>query len=78
MSITANTYCLDANMLIQAWQKYYNPKFCPGYWDVLTELGRQGRIFIPELVYEEITRTEDNLSNWLKASKIPVERIQSW
>jgi predicted nucleic acid-binding protein len=62
-------------VLIQAWQKYYNPKFCPDYWEVLIELGNHELIFIPEVVYEEITRTEDDLSKWLKASKIPVKKI---
>ena len=75
MNTTANKYCLDANVLIQAWQKYYNPKFCPDYWDILIELGKQDKIFIPELVYEEITRTEDDLSKWVKASKIPIKKI---
>jgi predicted nucleic acid-binding protein len=75
MSTKSDIYCLDANVLIQAWQKYYNPKFCPGYWDVLIELGKQDKIFIPELVYEEITRTEDELSKWLKGSKIPIRKI---
>ena len=70
-----NKYCLDANVLIQAWQKYYNPKFCPDYWSVLIELGRQNRIFIPELVYEEIVRTEDDLSRWVKTSRLPVLTI---
>lgn len=75
MSTIAIKYCLDANVLIQAWQKYYNPKFCPDYWEVLIELGKRGIIFIPELVYEEITRTEDELSKWLKSSTIPIEKI---
>jgi predicted nucleic acid-binding protein len=75
MSTKANKYCLDANVLIQAWQKYYNPKFCPDYWKVLTELGKSGKIFIPEMVYQEIIRTEDDLSKWLKASKIPITLI---
>lgn len=75
MSAKASKYCLDANVLIQAWQKYYNPKFCPDYWKILIELGKQGKILIPELVYEEITRTDDDLSKWLKGSKIPVEKI---
>jgi len=75
MSTKANKYCLDANVLIQAWQKYYNPKFCPDYWKILTELGKNGKIFIPESVYEEIVRTEDNLSKWLKESKIPITKI---
>ena len=75
MSTKANKYCLDANVLIQAWQKYYNPKFCPDYWKILIELGKQAKIFIPEIVYEEITRTDDDLSKWLKGSKIPIEKI---
>jgi predicted nucleic acid-binding protein len=75
MNTQANKYCLDANVLIQAWQKYYNPKFCPDYWEVLIELGNHEVIFIPEVVYEEITRTEDDLSKWLKASKIPIKKI---
>lgn len=72
MSIKTHNYCLDANVLIQAWQKYYSPKYCPNYWNILSELGNQKRIFIPELVYEEIIRTDDELSKWLKGSKIPV------
>lgn len=75
MSTKAIKFCLDANVLIQAWQKYYNPKFCPDYWKVLIELGNREVIFIPEVVYEEITRTEDELSKWLKTSKIPIEKI---
>lgn len=75
MNTNANRYCLDANVLIQAWQKYYNPKFCPDYWEILIQLGNQRRIFIPEMVFEEIVRTEDDLSKWLKQSKIPITKI---
>ncbi len=72
---TAKLYCLDANVLIQAWQKYYSPKFCTDYWDMLNELGIQGKIFIPEIVKEEITRTEDDLANWIKGCSIPIRKI---
>ncbi|HCZ37506.1 MAG TPA: DUF4411 domain-containing protein [Cytophagales bacterium] len=75
MSTAHQKYCLDANVLIQAWQKYYSPKMCPDYWTILDELGKQGRIFLPQMVYEEITRTEDELSNWLKESNIPEHKI---
>ena len=66
--------------LIQAWQKYYSPDFCPGYWDILNELGKQGRIFIPEEVKNEIVvadtsdKLEDDLSKWLKRSTIPIHK----
>ncbi len=76
MSFKDEIYCLDSNVLIEAWQKYYSPKFCPDYWAVLNKFGAEGRIFIPEMVYEEITRTEDDLSQWLKASEIPIRKIE--
>jgi hypothetical protein len=76
MSTEQIKYCLDANVLIQAWQKYYSPKFCPDYWALLDELGKGGKIFIPQLVFEEITKTEDDLAQWLKASSIPVHKIE--
>lgn len=75
MSIIDKKYCLDANVLIQAWQKYYSPKICPSYWDLLDSLGTQNIIFMPEIVYDEIVRTDDDLSKWLKSSKIPIRKI---
>lgn len=72
-----NTYCLDTNVLIQAWQKYYSPKYCQDYWDVLNTLGNNSKIFIPEEVYDEIVKTDDDLSKWLKSSFIPVIKTDS-
>ena len=68
-------YCLDANVLIQAWQKYYSPKFCPDYWSLLNDFGEKGKIFLPQNVFEEIVKTEDDLTNWLKDSKIPIKEV---
>lgn len=75
MSTGQQKYCLDANVLIQAWQKYYAPKFCSDYWGILSELGKQDRLFLPQKVYEEITRTDDDLAKWLKQSNIPEYKI---
>lgn len=75
MSTQPQKYCLDANVLIQAWQKYYSPKFCPDYWALLNELGAKGQLFLPQMVFEEITRTEDDLTEWLKSSTIPIHKI---
>ena len=75
MSMIDKKFCLDANVLIQAWQKYYSPKISPSYWDMLNELGTNNIIFMPEMVYDEIVRTDDDLSKWLKSSKIPIRKI---
>jgi hypothetical protein len=80
MSAKQHIYCIDANVLIQAWQKYYSPDLCPDYWNILNELGKQNRIFIPEEVKNEIVvadtsdKTEDDLSKWLKRSTIPIHK----
>lgn len=75
MSSLPQKYCVDANVLIQAWQKYYSPKFCPSYWEILNQLGLLDRIFLPQLVFDEIARTDDDLSKWLKKSNIPAYKI---
>lgn len=75
MTTAPEKYCLDANVLIEAWNKYYSPKFIPSYWNILDHLGKQGRIFLPRMVYEEITRSDDNLLAWLKSSNIAIRPI---
>lgn len=75
MSAALQRYCLDANVLIQGWQKYYSPKLCPSYWDLLNQLGEAGRIFIPRMVVNEIEKTEDDLKAWVDSCRIPIAEI---
>jgi hypothetical protein len=42
---------------------------------MLDYLGTQNIIFMPEMVYDEIVRTDDDLSKWLKTSQIPIKKI---
>ena len=77
MNGQSNRYCLDTNVLIEAWNKYYSPHFCSAYWDVLNKLGSQDRIFIPNAVYNEISRQDDELSKWLKGSNIPIMNVDA-
>lgn len=72
---TEPLYCLDSNVLIQAWNFYYSPNLAPNYWDMLNNLGQRGIIFIPMVVYEEISKKDDGLFDWLKSSKIPKREI---
>lgn len=72
MSERSNIYCLDANVLIQAWQKYYSPKLSPSYWELLDRLGAEGKLYLPQIVGDEISRTEDQLSKWLTNSRIEI------
>lgn len=75
MSLRSTIYCLDANVLIKAWEGYYSPKICASYWEVLDVLGAKGQLFVPYWVAEEIHRTDDDLSKWLKKSRIKVRSV---
>lgn len=75
MIFPVKKYCLDANVLIQAWQSYYAPELCPTYWETLDFLGGSGTIFLTETVFEEIERVEDDLTKRIKESNIPILKI---
>ncbi|MGH9477185.1 MAG: DUF4411 family protein [Terriglobales bacterium] len=54
-------YLLDANVLMQARRLHYNPDYCPGFWEWLTQEHGHGRIFSIAAVLTEIRRGHDNL-----------------
>lgn len=65
-------YLLDANVLIDANRDYYPIERIPEFWDWMLEMGKLGRIKIPQEFYEEVIfprplrNQEDPLVEWLK------------
>ena len=65
-------YLLGANVLIDANRDYYPIARVPEFWDWLLEMGRRGRIQVPQEIYEEVIfprlskDKEDPLVEWLK------------
>ena len=65
-------YLLDANVLIDANRDYYPIARVPEFWVWLLEMGRLGRIKVPQEIYEEVIfprpskDKEDPLVEWLK------------
>ena len=68
-------YLLDANVLIDANRDYYPIARVPEFWDWLLEMGRLGRIKIPQEFYKEVILPPppkdrpDPLVEWLKTNK---------
>ena len=60
-------YCLDTNVLIEPWNKYYTIEICPDYWEIIDRLAKQGVIFCPEEVRREIDKIDDELKKWVKS-----------
>lgn len=59
-------YCLDSNVLIEAWNKHYSMDLSPQYWDFLDHLAHQKTVFCTREVKREIDKIDDGLSAWAK------------
>ena len=59
-------YCLDANIFIEPWNKFYSIKFTKNYWEILDNLAKKGLIFSPVEVKKEIEKIDDDLLKWIK------------
>jgi uncharacterized protein DUF4411 len=60
-------YLLDANVFIEAKQRYYPFDVCPAFWEWLEIAHDQDMVFSIEKVYGELVGAGDELSDWAKA-----------
>ena len=59
-------YLLDANVFIEAKNRYYGLDICPAFWDWLIVNIAQGKIFSIDKVSDEIMAKEDTLTDWIR------------
>lgn len=57
-------YLLDANVFISAKNLHYGLDFCPAFWAWLVTEHNAGRLFSIEKIKDELTKGEDELSEW--------------
>ena len=60
-------YLLDANVLIEAKNRYYGFELCPGFWDWLEREHAAGLVASIERVYDELVGFGDQLEEWARA-----------
>ncbi|MGD2110011.1 MAG: DUF4411 family protein [Phycisphaerae bacterium] len=61
-------YVLDANVFIEAQNRYYAVDICPGFWVALTRQHKAGRIFSIDRVRKELLNLD--LRKWIE-EKLP-------
>lgn len=61
-----NPYWLDSDVLIQAKNAYYAFDIVPGFWTSIASSVDSGFIQSPMMVYDEIMRGGDELTEWAK------------
>lgn len=60
-------YLLDANVFIEAKNRYYGFDFCPAFWEWLIVQNDAGQVFSIKEVGDEIGEGNDDLSKWARA-----------
>jgi len=63
---SAEKYVLDANVFIQAHQRFYPFDVCPGYWDALLHHQSESRICSVDKVRDELEAGGDALWDWAR------------
>lgn len=63
-------YLLDANVLIDASNKYYPISRVPEFWDWLVFHGVRGHVKVPIEIHEEVKVGDDDLADWAKRKEV--------
>ena len=59
-------YVLDADVFIDAKNRYYKFDVCPGFWEWLIRKNRDGLVYSVQEVSNELQRIDDDLANWAR------------
>lgn len=60
-------YLLDANVFIEAKNRYFGFDICPGFWEWLLQRYAAGTVYSVESVRAELLRGNDLLTDWVQA-----------
>ena len=60
-------YLLDANVFIEAKNRYYGMEFCPAFWDWLIQKNADDQVLSIEKVGDELVAGTDELAKWAAA-----------
>lgn len=61
-------YLLDANVFIEAKNRYYGFDICPGYWSSLIAQHAANRIISIDRIEDELKEQDDQVKHWVENS----------
>src|SRR5674476_1489690 len=65
--MTTNTvHLVDANVLIEAKNRYYSFSVCPGFWNALVWHAGAGSLCSVDVVKRELVGGNDDLADWVR------------
>lgn len=67
-------YLLDANVYIEAKNRYYRMTVCPGFWDWMDLQFASGQVSSIRMVFDELSKNDDALSEWVKSGNTILQK----
>lgn len=64
------TYLIDANVLIEAKNRYYALDIAPGFWEWLEASGESGLVCSIAEVRDELLHGDDELAEWARTHEV--------
>lgn len=58
-------YVLDANVFIEAKNKYYGFDICPGFWTSLIDFNNAKRVYCIDRICDELVKQDDEIKDWV-------------
>lgn len=62
-------YLLDANILIEAKNRYYAFDLAPGFWDWIEQAHQADSVLSIDAVHKELVAGDDELADWARSHK---------
>lgn len=62
-------YLIDSSALITAKNHYYQFNRVPQFWEWLHHHAAHGNVKVPHEIFEEVTKQDDDLKNWIVGIK---------
>lgn len=59
-------YLLDANVFIEAKNRYYRFGFCPAFWEWIERAHDRGTVYSVRKVRDQLLERRDELFSWVK------------
>lgn len=57
-------YLMDANTFIEAKNRYYSMKVCPGFWEWLENNNQVQKVLSIDYIRDELAKGNDELTDW--------------
>lgn len=64
--MNVSKYVLDANVFIEAKNRYYGFEICPGFWTSLVDLNNKKLLFCIDRIRDELVAQNDDIKDWVE------------